>query len=187
MEKLEAYKIDLKGLQDDVVTRSLVADDDFFAAVQGNEIQYGNVALEMQLRQTAGTFEVSLQFHGDVQVLCDRCLEPMRLPVEGDATLKVRLGDEYEDDGEMIVVPENDGILDLSWQVYEQIALQIPLSHVHEDGECNEEMQSVLLEHEAHDAGSDEEGSDADNSQDGGGKPTDPRWDALKKLISTNN
>ena len=54
MEKLDAYKIDLRGLQDVNQNRSLTADDEFFALVQGDEIQSGNVAIEMQVRQTSG-------------------------------------------------------------------------------------------------------------------------------------
>ena len=166
MEKQDAYKLDLKGMLDDVVTRSLVADDDFFAAVQGDAIQHGHVALQVQVRRGEETFDLALQFQGEVEVSCDRCLEPMLQPVEGEALIKVRLGDTYE-----------DGILDFSWLVYEQIALQIPLSHVHPDGECDEAMRNVLMQHEAHDGESPEEVERA----------TDPRWEALRKLISTNN
>ncbi len=181
MEKLDAYKIDLKAIQDEVLERSLVVDNDFFTAVQGDEIQQGNVTLELQVRQTAGSYKVSLQFQGQVQVLCDRCLEPMMQPVEGEAELSVKLGETFEDDGDLIIVPEDEGILDLSWQIYEQIALQIPLSHYHEDGECNSEMEEVLSQHQAYEVGEDGESSSDESQQ------TDPRWDALKKLISTNN
>lgn len=181
MKKLDAYKIDLKAIQGEVLTRSLVADNDFFAEVQGDEIQRGNVTLDMQVRQVAGAYKVRLQFQGEVQVLCDRCLDPMMQPVEGDVELSVKLGEEFEDDGDLIIVPEDEGILDIAWQVYEQIALQIPLSHVHEEGECNAEMEKALSQHQPHEAGESDEDETAE------AQPTDPRWDALKKLISTNN
>ncbi len=180
MEKLDAYKIDLHAVLDGTEVRSMQADDEFFARVQGNEIQSGSVRVEMQIRYTSGVFVVAFQFKGEVQVMCDRCLEPMMQPVEGDAELRIKLGETYEDDGDIIVVPENEGIADVSWQVYEQIALQIPIRHVHADGECEADMQHVLLQHEAN-----EEPTDADDSREE--QPTDPRWDALKKLISTNN
>ena len=180
MEKLDAYKIDLRGLQDVNQNRSLTADDEFFALVQGDEIQSGNVAIEMQVRQTSGVYVVCFQFSGEVQVMCDRCLEPMMQPVEGEAELRIKLGETYEDDGELIVVPEDEGVADISWQVYEQIALQIPLRHVHADGKCEESMQEVLAKHGRYDE--DDEDDDSGESQ-----VTDPRWDALKQLISTNN
>ena len=180
MEKLDAYKIDLHAVLDDTEVRSMQADDEFFARVQGNEIQSGSVAVEMQIHHTSGVFVVAFQFKGEVQVMCDRCLEPMMQPVEGDAELRIKLGETYEDDGELIVVPEDEGLVDVSWQVYEQIALQIPIRHVHADGECEASMRQVLLQHEA--------SEDASNAEvSGEAQATDPRWDALKKLISTNN
>lgn len=179
MEKLDAYKIDLKALLGGVETRSLVADDDFFAAVQGPEIQHGNVSLDLSVSEVAGAYKVTLSFDGEVEVICDRCLEPMMQAVSGDAELHVKLGETYEDDGDIIQVAEDDGIVDLSWQVYEQIALQIPIRHVHADGECRAEMQDALSEHEA--------GRQTNNAKEGesaGDAPTDPRWDALKQLLN---
>ena len=176
MEKLDAYKINLNVLRSDPESRSLRADDEFFSRVQGNEIQHGDVSVEMQIRPTSGVFVVSFQFKGEVEVVCDRCLEPMMQPVEGEAELRIKLGAIYEDDGELIVVPEDEGIADISWQVYEQIALQIPLRHVHPDGECEAGMQDVLSRHES-----------VEDANSGEPQATDPRWDALKQLISTNN
>ena len=46
-------------------------------------------------------------------------------------------GDEYDDDGEMLTVPITEGTLDVSWLLYEFIALQIPMRHVH--AECDED------------------------------------------------
>lgn len=177
MDRLDSYKFDLKGMQNDVEMRSVLADDDFFEAVQGTETQRGSVRVEMEMRQTAGGFQANIQFKGEVQVMCDRCLDPMMQPVEGVAELKIKLGETYEDDGDVIVVPEREGIVDLSWQVYEQIALQIPMRHVHPDGECSELMQNALSSHEAQ-----QDEISAEDEQ-----ATDPRWEALKKLISTNN
>lgn len=179
MKKLDAYRFDLKAMQGDVETRMLVADDDFFAEVQGPEIKRGNVSLSLSVREVAGAFLVSLTFSGDVEVICDRCLEPMMQAVSGQAELRVKLGEAYEDDGDIIQVPEDDGVVDLSWQVYEQIALQIPIRHVHADGECETDMQSVLAGHEA---GQQHVISDKDGEQKDA--PTDPRWDALKKLLN---
>lgn len=178
MKILDAYKIDLKAMQGGAEMRSLVANDEFFAEVQGPEIQHGNVSLDLTVSEVAGAFKVTFSFDGEVEVICDRCLEPMVQPVSGEAELRVKLGETYEDDGDIIQVPEEDGVLDISWQVYEQIALQIPIRHVHADGECKAEMQEVLSEHEAGRSETRSEGKEVKET------PTDPRWDALKKLLN---
>ncbi len=182
MDRLEAYKIDLKALQGNEMALSLVADNEFFAAVQGPEIEQGAVNVDVLVKEAGDSFMVDFQFEGEVQVICDRCLEPMMIPVSGDSCTRVKFGEEYDDDGEVIVVPEKEGILDLSWLVYEQIALQIPIRHVHPEGECSAEMQKALSSHGASDSqGGADEGTSEQSDR------IDPRWEALKKLISTNN
>ena len=83
----------------------------------------------------------------------------------------VKLGLEYNDEDDIITVPEDDAILDLSWFIYEFIVLNIPIKHVHAPGKCNPAMIQMLHEHDAARSSEVEEES-----------AIDPRWDALKKL-----
>jgi uncharacterized metal-binding protein YceD (DUF177 family) len=95
----------------------------------------------------------------------------MEQPVETDNRLIVKLGSEASEEDDMIVVDENEGILDMSWIIYEFIVLAIPIRHVHAPGKCNPAMTQALEELSA-DRSSDEESSQA----------IDPRWEKLKNL-----
>ena len=66
----------------------------------------------------------------------------MQQPVEATRTMKAKLGDEYDDDGELVIVPYTEGTLDVAWLMYEFIALEIPMRHVHADGQCGEEYEA---------------------------------------------
>ncbi|MBR2624548.1 MAG: DUF177 domain-containing protein, partial [Paludibacteraceae bacterium] len=81
-----------------------------------------------------------------------------------------------DDDGELITVPVDAMNVDLARHFYETAALNVPLRHVHEDGECDEEMSKRLEEMRA---------VNADEKTNEGGD-TDPRWNELKKLIDNN-
>ena len=74
---------------------------------------------------------------------------------------------------DIIVVPEDEGILDMAWIIYEFIVLAIPIKHVHAPGKCNAVMSQVLEELSA-DRSSDEVSD----------QPMDPRWSKLLKLKS---
>ena len=50
---------------------------------------------------------------------------------------------------DLVTVPENEGILDVSWFVYEFIVLALPIRHVHAPGKCNPAMIRALNEHSA--------------------------------------
>jgi uncharacterized metal-binding protein YceD (DUF177 family) len=83
--------------------------------------------------------------------------------IRANESLRVKLGDETYDDGEVITVAANSGELDLAWYLYEAAALSIPIRHVHPDGACDQSVMKHLG------------GGDRD-------EVTDPRWAALQKL-----
>ena len=168
MDKMDSYKVDLKGILDDAVSRHWVLTDDFFSAIHGPEIECGHVDVALRVKRTSEAFDLDFQYEGVVKVECDRCLNPMDLPIHGECSLRAVLGEEDDDDGELLTVSENHGILDLSWHLYEMLALEIPIRHVHEDGECNEQVLKRL------------NGEDRE-------KQVDPRWAALEQLKTKIN
>lgn len=174
MEKLDSYKVDLKGMQADTVSYGWHVDDDFFSAVQGPEIQQGQLDVALRVKRTSVAYELKFHLSGTVKVVCDRCLDLMDFPIEAEHVLRAKLGDEFADDGDLVVVPEEDGCLDVAWNIYEFAALEIPLRHVHPDGECNVQMAEAL------DSMTPSEDEGADEA------PVDPRWNELKKIFDNN-
>lgn len=166
--KKTAYTLNLRDQQTAVQAYDWQVDDTFFAAIEDAQIREGavTVALEVE-RLAAASYDLHFSLKGQVTVACDRCMEPMSQPIEGQTTLRVRLGEEDSDDGDIITIPEERGTLDLEWPIYEQIALQVPIRHVHAQGECSGELDEALKDYAARD----EE------------PETDPRWDALKGVL----
>ena len=168
---LECLKVDLKGMKDDETSLVFNLDESYFSALDQAEVKKGSLHVSVSIRKASGFFEILIHEAGTVIIPCDRCLDDMEQPVETDVQLTVRLGDENSEDGDTIVVAEDEGILDLTWIIYESVALAIPIRHVHAPGKCNTAMTEVLEELSA-DRSSDEE---SDQS-------IDPRWEKLKKL-----
>lgn len=164
MGKLDGYNVDLKGMASDTVSYRWQADDDFFSTVQGPEIRHGLLDVALRVKRTSGAYELEFQIEGQVEVACDRCLEPMSCPICAQCKLKVVLGNEFADDGELVTVPEREGTINVAWNIYEFAALEIPLRHVHADGECKASLPDIPTEQ----------------------TPTDPRWAALRKLANSN-
>ena len=168
---LECLKVDLKSLKDDDTSLDFDLDDTFFSTLDQAEVKKGSLHVSVSIRKASGFFEFLIHEAGTVIIPCDRCLDDMEQPVETDLRLTVRLGDEDSEDGDTIVVAEDEGILDMTWIIYESVALAIPIRHVHAPGKCNTAMTEVLEELSA-DRSSDEESDQA----------IDPRWDKLKSL-----
>ena len=98
----------------------------------------------------------------------------MEQPVATDCRFTIKFSEEESEDDELLTVSEDDGVLDLSWLLYEQIALAIPIKHVHAPGKCNVAMTQKLSELSA--------ARSSDEEDDAAGKDIDPRWSALKNL-----
>ena len=146
-------------------------DDTYFEALDDAEVKKGSLHVSVSIRRATGFFELLFHTAGTVIIPCDRCLDDMDLPVETENRLVVKLGSEYSEEDDVIVVSENEGILDMSWLIYEFVALVIPIRHVHAPGKCNIAMTKTLEELSA-DRSSDEEYS----------HETDPRKKKKKKL-----
>ena len=136
MEKSKQFVINLRDQKTDTAEYQWTVTDDFFQALEATEVQRGQVEVKLTVHRTSGAYELTFRLSGYLVLPCDRCLGDMQQPIETEQTLKARLGDGYDDDGELVTVPYADGTLDTAWHLYEMIALQIPLRHVHADGEC---------------------------------------------------
>ena len=130
MCSLECLKVDLKGLKDDETSLVFDLDDTFFGALDEVEVKKGSLHVSVSIRKASGFFEFLIHTVGTVIIPCDRCLDDMEQSVETDTRQVVRLGSENSEDGDTIVVDENEGILDLTWIIYESVALAIPIRHV---------------------------------------------------------
>ena len=80
-------------------------------------------------------------------VPCDRCLDEMEITHLTSDKLKVKLGSSFAEEGDIVVVPEEDGYINIAWFLYEFIALNIPMKHVHAPGKCNKGMVGKLSKH----------------------------------------
>lgn len=171
MCSLDTFKIDLKELKEDCKTFSFHLDDSYFKAIDAPDVMHGELDVEVNVQKVADMFRFDIHTDGVVRIPCDICLEDMDQPIDADNHLVAKFGLEYNDDDEVIIVPEEEGILDMSWFIYEFIVLNIPIKHVHAPGKCNPAMIQMLHEHNA-----------ARSSEEEEEQTTDPRWDALKKL-----
>lgn len=191
MGKFDKYKVDLKAMQADSCIYEFVLDNVFFANIDGPEIQKGKVHITLAVKRTTGAFELVFQTEGFVLVPCDRCLDEMEIPIITTDKLIVKFGSDYaEENDNVVIVPEDEGYINIAWFIYEFIALAIPMKHVHAPGKCNKGMVSKLNKHlrttSDDDTSSDEVDSSVDEEVEDVEDSIDPRWNELKKILDNN-
>lgn len=193
MAKFSLYNIPLKDLSEGTHLFEYDLDRKFFDAIDGDEVRKGDVAVKLTVRRTSTAFEMSFDIKGVVKIPCTRCLDDMSQEVETSERLIVKFGLEYsEESDEIVIIPEDEGEINIAWFLYEFIALAIPIKHVHPPGECNRIVSSKFRKHRAVSSDDDDddnegEADEEDFAEEEETQSNDPRWDALKGLNLDDN
>lgn len=177
MGRFDKYNVELKGLKTETLCLEFNLDNNFFADIDGEEFQKGAVNARVSVKKNRDVFDFTFALDGTVVVPCDRCLDDLEIDIATENTLKVKLGENYADEGDTVVVPEQEGGINLAWYLYEFITLALPMKKVHAPGKCNREMTGHLKKYGCND-GSQEDGVDMDAGERG----IDPRWEGLKSI-----
>lgn len=107
------------------------ADTEFFQAFDNTEILNADVEVEIRVVKDGEKAEAYIHLCGTVTVPCDRCLEPLQVPVEEDPS------EEFQTE----LLKED---WDLSQAVYDYVCLSLPMQRVHPEGECNPDTLRFL-------------------------------------------
>lgn len=187
---MDTYKIDLLSSGLGGKTFEYEIGDDFFAEIEGL-IQRGSIHTTVVCLSAGSVYKFRIHSIGTVIVPCDRCLADLELRIETADDLNVKLGSEYADDGDCVIVPESEGYLDLAQFIYEFVALSMPMTCCHEPGKCDDAMMHELSRHQSTRSGyedaeredSTEIGDAPDEAMgENSDEPIDSRWAALKQL-----
>ncbi len=133
-----------------------------------------DVRLKVRFNKLPDFIQLSFDAKAELRLMCDRSLEYFMYPVETTYSILFKPGIEPSEDEQQairpLVISSNE--IDIGQEVRDSILLSIPIKKLHprfvkDDGSPTEFTEVY---------GAEEEQDDEDE------QPTDPRWDALKKL-----
>jgi len=161
---LSNLSIDLQALKEGQTTLHFTLDNDYFKNASLHDVLGGTVHTEVIIDRHKRLFDLKLHAKGTLRIPCDICLEEMEHAVDYDDLFVIELGNGTPD-GDTIVIDEQNPMLDFAALINDSLDLQLPIRHVHEEGQCNAEMIARL------------------NAQNQSSTETiDPRWKDLEKL-----
>ena len=145
---LQPFVIPLSGLAQGGTQFNWRADGKFFGNSGNTDILDADLEVGVHVEKALRFFGVDATLKGGVKVLCDRCLEELKLPVDTGFRLSVKFGGNAETadagDREIVMVPEGSPELDLAQFVYDYTCISLPMRRVHPEGECNPEALKYL-------------------------------------------
>ena len=179
MRKQGSYAVRISGLGEGEHDFSFELDKQFFASFEHPEIENGNIRALVIVEKKHGVLALHFSLEGEVEVVCDRCLERFMTEINASQIIFVKIGEspgEMEDD--VVVIRKDDHEIEVGQYMYEFIILALPFKRIHpSDSEgnsmCNPEMLEKLDSHSTKETNKNDQ--------------TDPRWDVLKGIIEKNN
>lgn len=141
------YKVHISGLVDGKYEYEFPIGKELFEEYDSSLVEDAHLTAKVVLEKGSGWMNVNCDVTGTIVTLCDRCLEPLELPMNFASTMAVKhakLGEETEVSDEFIIVDHSDGELDLKQFLYDNICINIPLRKTHRGGECNPQMIKKL-------------------------------------------
>ncbi len=175
MSKRGTYAIRISGLGEGDHDFSFGLDRKFFESFEHPEIEDGNVEVKVTLEKKPGVFSLHFTLSGEVEVVCDRCLERFMTEISTTQSIFIKMGDtpgEIEDD--VLMIGRDDHEIEIAQYLFEFIILAIPYQKIHPNDAsgnsiCDPEMLKQLDAHRFRETDQKEK--------------NDPRWDALKGII----
>lgn len=173
-------EIEFSSLKSGIYDYSFELNRSFFEPYDNEKISNSNVCFHVKMEKTEHLMILFLSFSGQVDTICDRCLAPLTIPIEGKEVLNVKFSDTAVSEScNEIVLPTNAYKLDLAQQFYEMVAVSMPLQCLHPNDEGGSPTcDPAMLQYISKD---DDEPRDGDADM-GDGEIEDPRWEALKAL-----
>ena len=161
------FKIPFSSLSLGHHTFDFRVNDAFFETFHYDEISNCNIKIKINLEKTERFLKLDFYFDGTYFVPCDRCLDPIEIPVNHEEQLIVNFGNENDFDSEVWTISSKEHELILDNFIYETLVLLRPFSVMHDVEKCNPKMVEKL--------------QNSSNAGAGHDSP-DPRWDTLKTL-----
>lgn len=169
------FIIPFSGLKQGKHEFEYTIENTFFESFEYDEFNGADIKLDVTLNKMSTMMELEMKARGTVNVNCDLTSEPYDQKIKADLELVVKFGDEYNNDNdEILIIPHSEYQINIAQYVYEMLVLSVPLKKVHPgvlDGTLQSEVLDKLEELQPKDT--------KENKED-----IDPRWDALKKLLT---
>jgi uncharacterized metal-binding protein YceD (DUF177 family) len=169
------FVIPFSGLKPGAHSFEYQINNTFFESFEYHEFNETAIEVVVHFNKMSTVMELEMEAQGTVNVACDLTDEPFDQAVTASLQLVVKFGDTYNDeDDEILVIPHGEHQINIAQYIYEMIVLAVPAKRIHpgiKDGTLQSEALKKLEELQPK-----ESKKDKDN--------TDPRWDALKDLLT---
>lgn len=149
------YEIAFVGLKPGIHEYQYAITDKFFEAFQQQDFRNCQAQVKLSLDKKTGFMLLRFEIGGSLEVICDRCNNPLPFELWDEFNLTVKMVEEpelmndQEDDPDVYYISRGESHIDVANWIYEFINLSIPMQKVCQyekmDGpHCNPKVLDML-------------------------------------------
>lgn len=173
MNPLDTFTLPVKGLRNGIHSYKFELDSTFFKEINEESELKANLTSEVKFDKRDSMYILDIQVTGEIFADCDRCLNEIPVPVNGEHRLYIKRGI-GEDDAEIVYLEQFDDQLNIAKYVYDFAIISLPFKNVLED--C-EEQENPLCNFDMLEKWEENSGEKEDKDEEKGSV-----WDQLSNL-----
>jgi len=172
MKNFKAFKIPFIGLKEGIHKFNYQIENKFFDAFEYDEFQNANFNVDILFNKKETMLQLDFTAKGIVNVPCDLTGEYFDMNIEGDFSLIVKFGVEFNnEDDELLILSHGAYEIEVQQYIYELLVLSVPQKRIKPGLEIMEDDASETSKRNK------EQNKEVNKSD------IDPRWDQLKQLL----
>lgn len=180
MKNTDPFKIATIALSNKRHHFEIESDQGFFSRYEQEIINKGQFKVDIELDKSETMIQIQLSIKGHLILVCDRSLEEFEEPLDFSEKIIYKYGESLEDLGDNLYqIDRKDPTIDLFQDVFDFIALRVPMKKLHprfREDEEDENEGGILLYSTI------ENQEEEEDENESGGENTP--WDELKKLLN---
>ena len=186
MKSSRTYTIPFIGLKLGTHQYDYHIDKSFFDVYPQQDFNSTDIDVKLNFTKKTTLLELDFDISGYVNINCDVTNESYNQKVSNVFSIVVKFGQDFDDTNEdLLILPHGAYEVNIQQYIYEFIVLSVPYKRVHPDV-LNGTSTSIILDKLNSlepNINKEEDSTDSDHGADDDPTDTDPRWDALKKLL----
>ncbi|MEO6330436.1 MAG: DUF177 domain-containing protein [Ginsengibacter sp.] len=155
MASRREFDIAFVGLKPGLHEFHYEVDDKFFLAYRETDFTNCKAQIKLTLERNTSFMMLKFEVDGKVEVICDRCGNPLPINLWDEFNMIVKLVEnpeemnDTEDDPDIHYISRTESHLHLSAWIYEFVVLSVPLQRMCKESEiggpqCNKEVLNML-------------------------------------------
>lgn len=155
MKVSDQFNVPLKVLKEGTRLFEYKLEGEFFQSFENELVGVCEIHLKVTLDKRSEAIIVTFSHGGYIITDCDRCLEEIKLPVQGTKTFVLKfVEDSQEDEEDIVYVPYDADKFDLSSLINEVVTLSLPMVKTYDcqndvKAPCNPEVLKYLNRQES--------------------------------------